>query len=542
MIRRLAAVLATVSFASCVGPELDLTPPRVVAISPERALVETNVRFEVEFSESMDVSEEIVNDNTVVLVERADATEAFVNDVNSPPLSESRVADLIPISFSFADDNTLLIVEPRQTLRPLTAYSLLLSEELRDEAGGPLSGPDGLQAHFRFDFTTDGGPPTVDDTDFEDAIVPTNRRRFTILMNQPVQGADKDSIGVVLREGGGNVSVESIELDETRSVITIVLDDVDGCERFAPSADYAISLTSAIRDDQGRSLVPVDIPFSTSAQCQTERNRLLDAATAVATDVNATVKFSTNHASAGKVWYGVAGDELDCAGNVPCPVVGAPVSDGNDGEFVHSIVLSGLVVDQTYAFRVAAEDNYGFVATGQGAFTTAELAKVAINEYLADVDGEENEGEFIELVNFGDTTVDLAGYSIFVEDNDCSFPDVDLEVEAGGYVVLATDAFNPELYNTDPTHVVAMGSTVCGSLVNSRAQPMELRDPDGRPVSSFGGYANLEPKTGRSVERVTASDADVNANFCYSRSDYGPTPGEQNGVTLHGCETDPGSQ
>jgi hypothetical protein len=38
------------------------------------------------------------------------------------------------------------------------------------------------------------------------------------------------------------------------------------------------------------------------------------------------------------------------------------------------------------------------------------------------------------------------------------------------------------------------------------------------------------------LRRLLSRPLDVAASFCLSRSDVGPTPGRQNGVTVQGCE------
>ena len=523
---------------------IDVTPPRVVGVSPSELLLPVSTRFEVQFSEPMNVNEEVMSEHTVVLVERVDATESFIGDVNSPPLSDTNYAKLVPLERTVADGDQLLILTPEMNLRPSTAYSLLLSEDLRDAEGNPLASPSGSNEHFRFDFTTDAGPPTILTDDIGNSLVPPNRRRFTVTMNQSVQGANKDNISIALREGGGNVSIESIALDETRSVVTVLLDEVEGCEILAPDSDYILTLDNGIRDDAGRSLVPVDIEFTTSGECQLSRNRI-SGVDVVATDVRATVSVSSTQEASAKLWYGIAGDDLDCLGQTPCPVV------DNNIDSAHGLEVSGLTIDETYAFRVAAEDDYGSVAVAEGSFTTAELPKVAINEFFADpdfADVDENEAEFIEIANYGEASVDLVGHFLTVGDGaPCDLTDRfgdDLIVAPGSFLVLAGSAFDASLFPSLDDSLVRRANVTsgCGSLVNSESRPMLLEDSEGRPVSSFAGYSFLEPNDapGSSVERVTVSDGDAADNFCFSRG--AATPGETNSVTLLGCETDPGSQ
>ncbi|MCP4498789.1 MAG: hypothetical protein GY822_02345 [Deltaproteobacteria bacterium] len=537
---------STVCWNGCKPPStVDITAPRVLSISPFEQIIAVDAAFEIQFSEAMEGNESVLNLHTAVLVETSEASEAFVNDVDIPPLLDSRLPLLVPLDIVLSADGTRLVLRPLTPLSTRTRYTLLLSEELTDLEGNPLVNFTGLKSHFRFDFTTNDGPPTVLSHDVPNGtndVVPTNRRRFTIWMDQPVQGADKESISLELAAGGGDVSLASIVLDETRSAITLILDDVEGCERMAPNAEHVIAFSSGISDDQGESMVPFHIPFTTGASCQTERNQVVGTPLAVAGDVSATISFVTNHESTTKVWFGLSGGALDCDDSLPCPVVGeAAIAPSEPGRFVHSAQITGLVVSQTYDFYFSSEDDFGSAAVGEGSFTTAPLAKVSINEILADAVGTDSTGEFIEIHNFGDVVVDLSGFSILVnDDKDCFFPDDGSApiLDVGEYVVVVGTGFDASLFlglNETDVYVMSGSTGACGGLINDPA-PMVFRDADERPISSYSGY--LDPKTGVSVERLSSSVSDAAGNFCYSRTESGPTPGRQNSVTLSGCEAD----
>jgi hypothetical protein len=80
-------------------------------------------------------------------------------------------------------------------------------------------------------------------------------------------------------------------------------------------------------------------------------------------------------------------------------------------------------------------------------------------------------------------------------------------------------------------------SSFCATITNSEAQRFELLDAGGRPVSSMTAYADLLPHDeGVSVERAAPDAPDVASSYCHSRADSGPTPGEENGVLVFGCE------
>lgn len=548
--------LGALGLMAC-GPnrDFDLDPPRVLEVTPAGPLVRVDVAFRARFSEAMNALS--VTEETVALVPRAQVSAAFLADFNNPPLSDTRKAQLLPVTLSLSDDETEVSVAPNAPLEPRTAYSLLLSAGLRDQAGNPLFGAGGDKATFRLDITTDDGPPALlghDVTSAQTPLVPPNRKRFSVTFNQPVRNLTLDNMRLEAQGGAPSPVIEALEIDEDRSRATLVLAaPTAGCERLSPSADYALVLGPGIADDEGEVMAEESIDFSTGAACDLEPNRVVGQPLVVAGEVAASIRFDTSKASSTEVRYGLAGGPLDCLGRT-CPVRGAPSLIATPGvsppRFVHALDVAGLEVDVEYDFQVRAEDPVGFVATAEGSFQTAPLPKVAVNELVANAPAgisPDANGEFVELYNYGDEPVDLSGFAITLDGgavaggSTCELPtDGSAPVlDAGAFLVIGNAAFDAAAWSiVDPSVVFLMGGGyICGrGLANDRAQAVGLVDPDGRPVSSYGGYAGLKPREGQSVERTAPDASDVEASFCYSRSDTGPTPGATNGVSVSGCE------
>src|SRR5690606_15435044 len=175
-----------------------------------------------------------------------------------------------------------------------------------------------------------------------------------------------------------------------------------------------------LADDEGETMELIRLPFSTGASCDLVENALTSIPKAIPTDVAATIQFTTRKASSTEERFGLYGGALDCLGALPCPVVGAyadsPSSVGARTTFPHSVALEGLVVGETYAFSVRAEDETGSSAVGSGNFVTAPLPKIALNEIMGNAPNVPEipmdfPGEYLELVNFGDEDVELSGWS-----------------------------------------------------------------------------------------------------------------------------------
>ena len=544
----LLSLVAGVAGTGC-GPEVDdrdRTPPRVLSVAPASPIVPVTSRFEVTVSEKLDpasVDEDPTSDAlSVILVLRELATPALLTDFNNPGIIESRQDDVVPIDIDVDGDR--LTITPEQPLQARKAYVLLLGSALRDLAANPLVDGLGLKAVFRYDFETDAGSPEVSATDIGTGLVAPNRRRFDVTFNQPVRNVGTNTLSF-----SPAVDVEAVLLNEDRTIATVfIANAATGCARFTPTTTYTLTISDGVIADTSQTLVPFTTTFSTGAACDEVVHHLLGDPQAVAGETSATVRFETNKPSTTLVRYGVVGGPLDCLG-APCPVAGAsartPSPETTPPSFLHALDITGLVVDENYRVVVSAEDDVGTVASGEVSFVTATLPKLAVNEVMANPSAAfnpETKGEYVELANFGDVEIDAAGWTIDFDNGGCiaTLPSP-LLIPAGAFVVVGGKDFDTATYALDAEVIVVklVRGTANGmcSLVNSRSQSVVLKDPSGRPINSMAGYAKVIPsKDGRSVERVAADAPDVEASFCYSRTDGGPTPGRNNGITISGCE------
>lgn len=551
-----SSVVIALAAAATVGPATgcrptddddDDIPPRVLGVDPSTPVVPVSARFRVTFSEELNDktvgSDPTSDDLSVVLAPRFNGSgdlllnDAFLSDLDNPPLSESRQDDLVAVDVALVDGDTALEVTPRAALLPGTAYTLVIGSEIRDTAGNPIVNAAGVKATFLWEFSTDAGPPVVKSSDIgPSGVVVPNRQRIRVSFNQAVLGVDNDTL---LIEGTPAPRVEAILLDEGAATATLVLGELDvlgGCERLGPGASYTLVAKPAIRALTGQPLEEYREEFTVSGTCDLVPNTLSGLAS-TAGDVTATIRFLTTKPSTTEVRFGVAGGELDCLGG-PCPVLGAPTTTANA---VHTVGLSGLTVNVGYDFAVTAEDEVGSVATARGSFRTSPLPKVAVNEALADtVAGRtDDEGEFVELHSFEPADgVDLTGWSLRVTKlaagstpSSCPLPQPAPVLAPGAFLVLADTSFDGAIYGGLDEAVVLRFAGFCG--LQNEPLLIELVDPAGRPISAM---TTPSPRVGQSLERLSPELPDDVASFCSSRSDVGPTPGRENGVTGRGCE------
>jgi len=158
--------------------------------------------------------------------------------------------------------------------------------------------------------------------------------------------------------------------------------------------------------------------------------------------------------------------------------------------------------------------------------TAAPMAHVVINEVLANPVGEEPDQEWVELYNDGLATASLGGYVLTDIGGETLLPDAALA--PGAFALVVNEDFD-ETSDYDPapapgTLVLRVAKLGKGGL-NNQGEPLQLRDPDGNPVSRFP--ASPKPKAGISVIRVAPGAPDGNPSS-FMRCPELPTPGAPN--------------
>ena len=287
-------------------PAGDYDPPRVIEILPASPVLPVDGSLEVRFSESLFA--ENIHADSVVIVERALVNESFITDLDNPPLIDSRKDDVVPVNVSLAQENTSVLVEPLVQLTASTNYALLLSSDVRDEAGNPLVGPDGLRAHFRYDFTTDAGPPIVVTNDVNQegiSLVAPNRQRFHVQFDQPVVLSDLTAAAFESTTAGAKTpAVESLLLNHDQTLMTVnLVRDLNGCEVFSPGSQYELVLTPSIVNAAGLPMASERIGFETGTACENGGVMILDSPDVLAEESNAEVSLFTSKPVVASVYY-----------------------------------------------------------------------------------------------------------------------------------------------------------------------------------------------------------------------------------------------
>ena len=143
-----------------------------------------------------------------------------------------------------------------------------------------------------------------------------------------------------------------------------------------------------------------------------------------------------------------------------------------------------------------------------------------ITEVLANPAGPEPSQEWVELYNPTSVALDLCGYTL--DDNDDGVGANTLPAATlgpGRYAVVVGKGYTTGPGADPPLAsgalLVRLSQRLGAGGLSNAGEPLALRDPLGRLVSSYGNHHQLGAKTfnGRSVERVSTAACDVSSSW-----------------------------
>ncbi|MBN2358460.1 MAG: Ig-like domain-containing protein [Deltaproteobacteria bacterium] len=542
-------------------PDQDRTSPRVASVSPSGRAVRVNESIVVEFTEPL--IKATLNTDAIVVAMTSEVTDAFISDFNNPPLSDSRLDDIVPLTLAIADDARCVTLTAAGGFPPAAELTLLVSREVTDPSYNPLAGADGLKSHFRYDFVTDDGPPTVALTDLPASnLVPPNQRAIAVVFDQPVYNVTTATLTLRATEGADPI-VFSIELDATRQRATLRLDDsgTGGCYTLCPLTTYTLAASSQIVDIDGTALVPFQQQVQTTASPDLASPVLTVQPLAIAGEDHAQIQWATDEPSSSAVRLGDAPDALTRR------VLGEPAVACSGGNCTHVVDVDGLDLGagsgRTYFYAIESLDAFNNppLLRGPFSFSTQVLPKLAINEVYANPppgpnSEDESYYEFVEIYNYSDAdSYDLGSISLRVIGATQTTDLVPLQaggptqLAAGGYAVVGGQHFDPSAFALPGETLVLTDASstrlLSYGIKNTGGQRLGLflglEDIAQAPlISSYCAPAALYRGStgmleGISAERLLPTAPDVDGSWCCSLS--APTPGVQNSV--YGLSTCP---
>ncbi len=208
-----------------------------------------------------------------------------------------------------------------------------------------------------------------------------------------------------------------------------------------------------------------------------------------------------------------------------------PINPGN-GISVERIGDTGDVASNWIASPCASGSSPGGPnCASDGGGPEPVSGDLVIAEVMANPD-DEARGEFVEIVNTGETAVDLAGY--WLSDGDAAdtiegYQGGSTSVPAGGIAVVLDQGYAEIAVAYDIPPAAVLLTVDDASLGSGLAvdDPISLLGPDGATlVSTYGSPFN--PGNAVSVERIDLAAADTPDNWVASPCPSGSSPGRVN--------------
>ncbi len=190
-----------------------------------------------------------------------------------------------------------------------------------------------------------------------------------------------------------------------------------------------------------------------------------------------------------------------------------------------------LLPETEYILRVHSLGRSGLTSgiaesTDELSLRTASPApRWVLNEILADPQGAEPQGEWIEVVNAGTATGSLAGMQLWDSSGGVSLPDVTLEPNEFGLFVRSDFDFAEDRVPAADSFPIIVPSLGQNGLKNS-GERVELRDAEGRVLSAFPAQAG---KAGQSIARMSLWSSDDDPTQFVLHPAPGSSPGAPNG-------------
>jgi hypothetical protein len=426
--------------------------------------------------------------------------DRLIADLARAPLTAANRARAVDCELS--PSGAQVVFAPHGALQPAASYTLAVAAWARSRKGAKLT-PDGKPAVFALQVDADpeaGARATASWPADGASGIGTNLEAAVIAFDGIVYGAED---GVWLEGPDGLAAPAQIETGACEEIAPphagAFCARITPAHRLVPTAEYRLAVGSAARDGRGSPVGPFRAFFRTAAgpdvwppsplppNCAVDE-LALGIGCVGTDDTSVTVRATLDEAAVARLELGTR-------------ALGAVAPNGR-------LVLrvTGLAPDTRYAARLALRD-----AAGNESLTTFELRtqaalpEISIVEVLADPLGPEPQQEFVELLNYGRTAIDLAGFALADRaDLPGSIITTHARVEPQARALLVADGYDPNEGRDVPPPpgalLVRVGASLANAGLRNAGEPLFLRDPLGRRVSA--APATPRPRPGVCIIRV----------------------------------------
>ncbi len=505
-----SACLVSACFDVARPPRLDASPPHdalgppfVLSIAALDARGQRRSLDAIPRMPTLQVrtSAPLSGDPEPVMLLRGRDDDALREDLAAAPLRGPTLARVVEVTRSTDDDG--LRLQPTSVLEPGEELLVVVGAWGRDPSGRALGMS--LVQRVRVDGQGSGGARAVDAWPPDGAAAVSPSLRFAALrFDGPVEGLAR---GVWLEDaeghrlGGVAQPARCEALGWTRGACAVLVPDDD----LRPATRHALRVGAPLVDATGAPVPAFAAHFTTAAETDTEAPRLTPTTCAVdeqsleglcvrAEDTRLVVRLSAGEAARVQARTGL----------VRTSAV-APRGEA-------TLELAPLPPDTPCDVVLEATDAGGnTLRVSLAVRTTEPLATLSITEIRADPAGPEPRQEFVELENHGTAWVELEGFHLADAASSIGDPVVGPHrIAPGARLLLVPSDFDPD--DTGPggrdaptppgTTLVRMDRALGNAGLSNAGEPLFLRDPEGRRVSS--APATPAPREGWCTVRTSA--------------------------------------
>jgi hypothetical protein len=417
----------------------------------------------------------------------------LIDDLSRAPLSAMQRARRVDCALELSGDEAR--ITPRAALEPGASYTLAVAawaRTLHDARVTPEGEPVVFELHTDAELGAGARPLAAWPADGASGVG-TNLEAAVVAFDGAVQHADA---GVWLEGPDGLAVPAALEAGACAEIAP--LHPGAFCvrlmpeSRLAPAAVHHIAIGSAARDGRGAPIGPWQATFRTAASrdeqspapiaqgCSVDE-QALDAGCALVDDHAIALRLQTDEPVTAELLNGAAS-------------VGVAAADGRI-----ALQLSGLDADTPLALRLVLRDYAGNSTEQAIALRTAPtLPALSIVEVLADPLGPEPQQEFVELLNYGNSTVALDGFTLADSPDAAGTPlTTPAQVAPQARALLVADGFDPhegrDVAPLPGALLVRVGRALGNAGLRNAGEPLFLRDVLGRRVSAAPATPRPEP-------------------------------------------------
>ncbi|MBK8173502.1 MAG: lamin tail domain-containing protein [Sandaracinaceae bacterium] len=443
-----------------------------------------------------------LNAEAAVFLMRGEGDELLLQDLGESPLRAESAERVVPCQLSV--DGSAVELRPRQPLVPGVALVLVVAKWLRSVDGVPLNG--GVVSY-----------PVRVSTSPEDGAVLTD--------TWPASGSSNVPLRLpfaALRFDGQVTNIEhGIALRTESGADLAAFSHVSSCEQLGYRGGFCVvlAISDALPTNTRLSLAINESLLDGTGAAFDAEETLFTTATA---EVDAPLTFTIPSCALDE-----QASELGCLLTDDTQVVlraraSAPVRAWLSlGSFEdHQISPRGelelrllpLPPGAGLVAQLRTVDLGGNVAMFDVPFATTEaLAALAITEVRADPLGPEPQQEYVELYNYGEAALDIAGFSLSDRpDAEGDVFEASFRIAARTRALVVTDDFDP----TAPDDVavpagvplIRIGTSLGSGGITNRGEPLYLRDASMHRLSAAPALAVAHP--GACIVRHTTSMRD----------------------------------